>query len=64
VTKGQLAILPVEEGRKAERRIVNLAARLREPGASVAEVDYHQPVDRRLHGSGRDCGRGREAMSG
>jgi len=34
-----LAILPVEEGRKAERRIVNLAARLREPGASVAEID-------------------------
>ena len=39
MTKGQLAILPVEEGRKAERRIVNLAARLREPGASMAEVD-------------------------
>ena len=39
MTRGQLAILPVPEGRKAERRIVNLAARLREPGASVAEID-------------------------
>ena len=29
----------MEEGRKAERRIVNLAARLREPGASLAEID-------------------------
>ena len=40
MTLGQLAILPVIEGRSAERRIVNLAARLREPGAqvSVAEV--------------------------
>jgi len=39
VTKGQLAILPTPEGRKSERRIVNLAARLREPGASVADID-------------------------
>ena len=39
MTKGQLAILPMEEGRKAERRIVNLAARLREPGATLAEID-------------------------
>jgi hypothetical protein len=34
-----LAILPLPEGRKAERRIVNLAARLREPGAVVTEVE-------------------------
>ena len=33
---GQLAILPVTDRRSAERRIVNLAARLREPGAKVA----------------------------
>jgi hypothetical protein len=39
VTKGQLVSLPVEEGRKAERRVVNLAARLREPGATLAEID-------------------------
>ena len=39
MTKGQLAILPLPEGRKAERRIVNLAARLREPGAVVTEVE-------------------------
>lgn len=39
MTKGQLAILPVPEGRKAERRIVNLAARLREPGAIVTEAE-------------------------
>ena len=39
MTKGQLAILPGEEGRKSERRIVNLAARLREPGATMAEID-------------------------
>ena len=39
MTKGQLAILPLPEGRKAERRIVNLAARLREPGAIVTEVE-------------------------
>lgn len=39
MTKGQLAILPVPEGRRADRRIVNLAARLRDPGASVTEVE-------------------------
>jgi hypothetical protein len=39
LTRGQLAILPEHDGRKAERRIVNLAARLREPGATVAEVE-------------------------
>ena len=39
MAKGQLAILPTPEGRKAERRVVNLAARLREPGASVADVE-------------------------
>lgn len=39
MTKAQLAILPLPEGRKAERRIVNLAARLRDPGASIIEVD-------------------------
>ena len=39
MTKGQLAILPLPEGRRAERRIVNLAARLREPGAVVTEVE-------------------------
>ena len=36
---GQLAILPVTNGRSAERRIVNLAARLREPGAKVATAE-------------------------
>ena len=39
VSKGQLAFLPVAEGRSAERRIVNLAARLREPGATVVDAD-------------------------
>jgi hypothetical protein len=39
VTKGQLAILPLIEGRRAERRIVNMAARLREPGATLTEVE-------------------------
>jgi hypothetical protein len=39
VTRGQLAILPPQEGRKAERRVVNLAARLREPGASVLDIE-------------------------
>lgn len=33
---GQLAKLATTEGRRAERRVVNMAARLREPGASVA----------------------------
>lgn len=39
MSKGQLAILPVQEGRSAERRIVNLAARLREPGASIVDAE-------------------------
>ena len=39
MTRGQLAILPVLDGRRAERRIVNLAARLRDPGASLADVE-------------------------
>lgn len=39
MTKGQLAILPLSDGRKAERRVVNLAARLRDPGAVVTEVE-------------------------
>ena len=39
MTQGQLAILPVADGRTAERRIVNLAAHLREPGATIADVD-------------------------
>ncbi|WP_114953322.1 pilus assembly protein PilZ [Sphingosinicella terrae] len=39
MAKAQLAILPIQEGRQAERRIVNLAARLRDPGASVADIE-------------------------
>ena len=39
MSKGQLAILPVPDGRTVERRIVNLAARLREPGARIAEAE-------------------------
>ena len=39
MTRGQLAILPVPDGRKAERRLVNLAARLRDPGATVADIE-------------------------
>lgn len=35
----QLAILPIVQGRNAERRIVNLAARLREPGARIVEAE-------------------------
>ena len=35
----QLAILPLLDGRSAERRIVNLAARLREPGARIVDAD-------------------------
>lgn len=35
----QLAILPVTDGRSSDRRIVNLAARLREPGARIADAD-------------------------
>lgn len=39
MTKAQLAILPLHGGRKAERRIVNLAARLRDPGATMVDVE-------------------------
>ena len=39
MSKGQLAILPVAEGRQAERRVVNLAARLRDPGATIVDAD-------------------------
>lgn len=39
MSKAHLAILPTPEGRRAERRIVNLAASLREPGASLAEAE-------------------------
>ena len=39
MSKAQLAILPVIEGRSAERRIVNLAARLREPGATIVDAE-------------------------
>ena len=41
VTRAQLAILPPPDGRKAERRVVNLAARLREPGARLIDVELH-----------------------
>lgn len=37
--KGQLATLPAAEGRRAERRVVNLAASLREPGATVVDAE-------------------------
>lgn len=37
--KAHLAILPTPEGRRAERRIVNLAASLREPGASLVDAE-------------------------
>lgn len=37
--KGQLAVLPATEGRRADRRIVNLAASLREPGAEVVDAE-------------------------
>ena len=39
MAKAQLAILPVEEGRRSERRIVNLAARLREAGTSMIDIE-------------------------
>lgn len=37
--KGQLARLPQGEGRRVERRVVNLAASLREPGAEIADIE-------------------------
>jgi len=39
VRKAQLAILPTPEGRTSERRVVNLAASLREPGASLVDIE-------------------------
>lgn len=39
MSRAQLAILPVADGRQAERRIVNLAARLREPGATIVDAE-------------------------
>jgi len=39
VSRAQLAILPVADGRQSERRIVNLAARLREPGATIVDAE-------------------------
>jgi hypothetical protein len=38
-TTGQLAQLPAVEARGAERRRVNLAADLREPGSSMVDVE-------------------------
>jgi hypothetical protein len=35
----QLATLPTADGRRSERRVVNLAADLRESGAGLAEVE-------------------------
>ncbi len=37
--RAQLARIPDADGRRAERRMVNLAASLREPGATVADVE-------------------------
>lgn len=37
--KAHLAILPSGDGRRAERRLVNIAASLREPGASLNEIE-------------------------
>lgn len=39
MSKAQLAILPTPDGRSVERRVVNLAARLREPGATIVDVE-------------------------
>ena len=39
MTRGQLAILPEGDGRRATRRIVNLAAHLSDPGATVSDVE-------------------------
>jgi len=39
VSKAQLAILPPTEGRSAVRRIVNLAAHLRDPGATLVDAE-------------------------
>lgn len=37
--KAQLASLPAGDGRRAERRVVNLAASLREPGATIVDAE-------------------------
>lgn len=37
--KAHLAILPNGDGRRGERRLVNIAASLREPGASLNEIE-------------------------
>lgn len=37
--KAQLARLPAGDGRRADRRMVNLAASLREPGAELADAE-------------------------
>jgi hypothetical protein len=37
--KGQLASLPAGDGRRTERRVVNLAASLREPGAAISDAE-------------------------
>ena len=39
MSRAQLANLPLPDGRTAERRIVNLAARLREPGATIVDAE-------------------------
>ena len=39
MSRAQLAVLPLIEGRQAERRIVNLAARLRDPGATIVDAE-------------------------
>lgn len=39
MTRGQLAILPENDGRRAPRRIVNLNAHLSDPGATIADVE-------------------------
>lgn len=45
--QGQLARLADGDGRRAERRIVNLAAHLREPGSEVADAGIQ---DLSVHG--------------
>ncbi len=39
MSKAHLAILPATDGRRSERRLVNIAASLREPGASLNEIE-------------------------
>jgi hypothetical protein len=51
VRRGQLAILPSGTGRRAERRVVNLAASLREPGASLSEIEV---LDLSIYGFGAE----------